>query len=46
MKECFIPNPFTIRVIAPDDPFCDRTTELAELSAHAANKTNSDSDLP
>lgn len=33
-------NPFTLRVIAPDSPFCNRMTELADLSRHAANQTN------
>lgn len=33
-------NPFTLRVIPGDFPFCNRTSELRELHAHANNKTN------
>jgi hypothetical protein len=33
-------NPFTLRVIPGDSPFCDRTSELSELHAHAKNKAN------
>lgn len=33
-------NPFTLRVIPRDSPFCDRTAELTELYAHANNKAN------
>jgi len=31
-------NPFTLRVIAPDSPFCDRAEELKDLSRHAVNQ--------
>jgi hypothetical protein len=33
-------NPFTMRVIAPDAPFCNRIEELRDLSRHAANRAN------
>lgn len=33
-------NPFTLRVIPPDFPFCNRATELKELNSHADNKAN------
>lgn len=33
-------NPFTMRVIAPDSPFCNRAEELKDLSRHAANQAN------
>jgi hypothetical protein len=33
-------NPFTLRVIAPDAPFCNRNKELQDLQRHAANQTN------
>lgn len=33
-------NPFTMRVIAPGAPFCNRTAELQDLSRHAANRAN------
>jgi uncharacterized protein len=33
-------NPFTLRVIAPDSPFCNRAEEFKELTRHAANQTN------
>jgi hypothetical protein len=33
-------NPFTMRVIPPDSPFCNRSRELAELSSHATNQAN------
>jgi hypothetical protein len=33
-------NPFTMRVIPPHFPFCNRTTELKELYSHADNKAN------
>jgi hypothetical protein len=35
-----MPNPFTLRVIPPGLPFCNRKSELKELSSHAHNKTN------
>ena len=40
MKGMHMPNPFTLRVIPPGAPFCNRTSELLELSAHAQNKQN------
>ena len=33
-------NPFTMRVIAPDSPFCDRSEELSDLGRHAVNQAN------
>jgi hypothetical protein len=33
-------NPFTLRVIPPGFPFCNRTVELEQLSSHAGNKAN------
>jgi len=33
-------NPFTLRVIAPDSPFCNRAEELKDLTRHAANQVN------
>ena len=33
-------NPFTLRVIPPDFPFCDRISEQSELFSHAKNKAN------
>ncbi len=33
-------NPFTMRVIPPESPFCDRTEELRELKRHAENRVN------
>jgi len=33
-------NPFTLRVIPPFSPFCNRTIELEQLSSHADNKAN------
>lgn len=33
-------NPFTMRVIKPDSPFCNRDEALRELSRHAANQAN------
>lgn len=33
-------NPFTMRVIAPDSPFCDRAEDLRNLGRHAANQAN------
>jgi len=33
-------NPFTLRVIPFDSPFCNRIPELRELSSHAKNKAN------
>ncbi len=33
-------NPFTLRVIPPGSPFCNRKLELKELCSHARNKTN------
>ena len=35
-----MPNPFILKVIPPDSPFCDRTRELKELSAHVRNGAN------
>jgi len=35
-----MPNPFTLKVIDPLSPFCDRERELAELTSHAVNKAN------
>lgn len=40
MKGCDMPNPFTLRVIPPDSPFCNRVDEQNELFAHAKNKAN------
>lgn len=40
MKKALMSNPFTLRVIPPDAPFCNRTRELEELSTHAHNKAN------
>ena len=33
-------NPFTLRVIPPSFPFCNRATELKDLYSHADNKAN------
>jgi hypothetical protein len=33
-------NPFTMRVIAPESPFCDRAEELHDLKRHAVNRAN------
>jgi hypothetical protein len=33
-------NPFTMRVIAPGSPFCNRTEELKDLRRHAVNQAN------
>lgn len=33
-------NPFTLRVIPPFFPFCNRTIELQQLCSHADNKAN------
>ena len=33
-------NPFTLRVIPPGFPFCNRAAELKYLYSHADNKTN------
>jgi hypothetical protein len=33
-------NPFTLRVIPPFFPFCNRTIEIQQLSSHADNKAN------
>ncbi|MBW2220712.1 MAG: hypothetical protein JRF40_14680 [Deltaproteobacteria bacterium] len=33
-------NPFTLRVIPSDFPFCNRTAEQSELLSHATNKEN------
>jgi AAA+ ATPase superfamily predicted ATPase len=33
-------NPFTLRVLPPDAPFCDRKSEIDELASHAYNKAN------
>ena len=35
-----MPNPFTLRFIPADSPFCNRTSELDELRSHAKNKVN------
>lgn len=35
-----MPNPFTMRVIPPDAPFCNRTEELKDLSRHAVNQAS------
>ena len=35
-----MPNPFTLGVIPPRAAFCNRKTELNELSSHARNKAN------
>lgn len=35
-----MPNPFTLRLIPPRSPFCDRGEELGELASHAKNKAN------
>ncbi len=33
-------NPFTMRVIPPHSPFCNRSEELTELRRHAMNRAN------
>lgn len=33
-------NPFILKVIPPDSPFCNRTRELKELSSHVHNYSN------
>ncbi len=33
-------NPFTLRVIPPDSPFCNRAEELKDLSRHAVNQAS------
>ena len=33
-------NPFILKVVPPDSPFCNRTRELRELSAHVQNYAN------
>jgi AAA+ ATPase superfamily predicted ATPase len=33
-------NPFSIREIGLDEPFCDRQKELKELTSHAVNRAN------
>ena len=40
MKGCNMTNPFTLRVIPPDFPFCNRIAEQRELFSHAKNKAN------
>jgi AAA+ ATPase superfamily predicted ATPase len=40
MKVALMPNPFTMRVIAPGSPFCNRAAELRDLSRHATNRAN------
>ena len=35
-----MPNPFTLRVIPPDSPFCNRTAEQIKLFPHAKNKAD------
>jgi hypothetical protein len=40
MKVSLMPNPFTMRVIAPGSPFCNRAEELRDLSRHATNRAN------
>lgn len=39
-EKTLMSNPFTLRVIPPGSPFCNRIPELAELSAHVRNKAN------
>jgi len=34
-KESIVKNPFFLREIALDDPFCDRVDELKALCRHA-----------
>ena len=36
-------NPFTMRVIAPDLPFCNRTEELRDLRRHAVRQMDASS---
>jgi AAA+ ATPase superfamily predicted ATPase len=33
-------NPFSVKVISPDGPFCDRISELKELSSYAKSAAN------
>lgn len=33
-------NPFTLRVIPPDGPFCNRVRELKDLRQHGVNRAN------
>jgi len=40
IREYSMSNPFTMRVIPPDYPFCNRTSEQRELFSHAKNKAN------
>jgi hypothetical protein len=40
MKGGDMRNPFTLRAIAVDAPFCNRDQELRDLHRHAVNKTN------
>ena len=40
MKEVGVANPFTMRVIKPDSPFCNRDEALRDLGRHAANQAN------
>ena len=35
-----MPNPFTMRVIPPDAPFCNRTEERKDLCRHAMNQAS------
>lgn len=35
-----MPNPFTLKVISHDAPFCNRQKELKDLARHAVNKSN------
>lgn len=35
-----MPNPFTMRVISPGGPFCNRVEELKDLGRHASNLAN------
>jgi len=40
MKGHNVTNPFTLRVIPSDFPFCNRISEQSELFSHAKNKAN------
>ena len=36
----YIRNPFSLKEIPPEEPFCDRKNEMKELSSHARNFAN------
>jgi uncharacterized protein len=40
MKEKPVANPFILRVIPPEAPFCNRLEDIQALSSHAANNAN------